>query len=49
MDSIRAQDITELKSIKVPAEVTCMIMDTINILFMDKLVKVAPREYNLLK
>jgi len=49
MDSIRAQDITELKAIKKPAESTCLVMDTVNILFMDPLVEVAPREYNLLK
>jgi len=49
VDSIRAQDITELKAIKKPAEATCLVMDTVNILFMDPLVPVAPRDYGLLK
>jgi dynein heavy chain len=49
VDSIKAQDITELKAIKKPAEATCMIMDTVNILFMDPLVPVAPRDYSLNK
>lgn len=49
VDSIKPQDITELKAIKKPAEATCMVMDTVNILFMDPLMPVAPRDYNLLK
>jgi dynein heavy chain len=49
VDSIKPADITELKAIKKPAEATCMVMDTVNILFMDPLVPVAPRDYSLLK
>jgi dynein heavy chain len=49
VDSIKPADITELKAIKKPAEATCLVMDTVNILFMDPLVPVAPRDYSLLK
>jgi hypothetical protein len=49
VESIRAQDITEIKAMKKAAEATCMVMDTVNILFMDPLVPVAPRDYALVK
>jgi len=34
---------------KKAAEATCLVLDTVNILFMDPLVPVAPRDYALLK
>ena len=49
VESIKPADIGELKVIKKPAEATRLIMDAVNILFLDPLVPVATRTYNILK
>jgi dynein heavy chain len=49
VESIRPQDIGELKVMKKPADATRLVMDTVNILFLDPLVPVACRDYNILK
>ena len=43
------KDIYELSKVKKPAEITCLVMDIVNILFRDPLVPVAPRDYSLIK
>jgi len=49
VESIKPADIGELKVIKKPAEATRLIMDAVNILFLDPLVPVATRTFNILK
>jgi hypothetical protein len=49
VESIKPADIVELKGTRNATDTTRLIFDTVNILFLDAMVPVGPREYSMLK
>jgi len=49
VESIKPADIVELKGTRNATDTTRLIFDTVNLLFLDPMVPVGPREYNMLK